>query len=492
MPVKTLAGSHRKRALARSPALLACAFVAALAAPAPAQEPAPEEGSPLPEQTEPAVAPASAEPPAAEPEPEPAPPAPASSSSEPSLLADTGSSDAEAEALAAALAASSSDEPVTDPGAIDFFGFADFTFAQPLKSGEFVYPFESFAVGNLNAYVGSALGDDWRWLSEVRFMYLPHGSVPAALVFSGAPRTNTSVTDYANYSRPVRWGSISIERAWLEREFHPLLNVRLGHFLSPYGIWNVDHGTPVIIPVVRPYVVGEALIPEHQTGIEVYGTWTDGGTQLGYHLTLSNGRGPFDTYQDLDHNRALGARLFVRQDVGIGSVTFGASGYRGNYTERHDQLGTNASGGFVTEYPIDQQYRELSLAMDLKWEWQGLLVQAEAMVNDAAYTRGHRPVDPNQAIFPGPPGLTADWRRYGYYGLVGYRTPFWGIMPYVFVEDYHSADSTAVAAVNAGLNIRSTPRVVLKAEFLHVWGYEGYVSSFEPGSQLFFQATWSF
>jgi len=481
-----LAGAGRRRTMS---AFLA-SVLAGAALPASARAQAPDDGS-SPTADVPAAGSDSAgnpQAPSTELAPEPTPTPPASSGPQPQPGSDTAPND-EADALVALA----SGAPETEEGKIDFYGFADFTYTLPLQDNSVFFPYDSFAVAHLNAYAGSELGDDWRWLSEVRFMYLPNGSVASADAYSGVPRTSTSVTDYGEQLRPVRWGSISIERAWLERTFHPLLNLRLGHFLTPYGIWNVDHGAPVIIPVARPYVVGETLFPQYQTGLELYGTWTDGGTQLGYHLSLSNGRGPIDTYQDLDHNKALGARLFGRQDVGLGVVTLGASAYRGNYTERHDQTAVDASQHLIMLHPIDAQYRELSLAADLKWEWEGLLLQAEAVVNDAVYVPGRRPPDPNQAVNPGPAGRAADSRRYGYYGLVAYRTPFWGIMPYAFAELYNlGAQATTVSATRAGLNIRSTPRVVLKAEYLHVWFPKGPEVFFRPGNEMVFQATWSF
>lgn len=373
---------------------------------------------------------------------------------------------------------------------IDFYGFADFSYYQPLQRNTFYAP-ESFAVGHVNFYVGSDLGDDWHWLSEVRLMYLPHGSYASSERFLVAPeRADTSVTDYSEQDRPVRWGGINIERVWVERRFHPLLNLRFGNFLTPYGIWNVDHGASVVIPTYRPYSVGEELFPQRQTGIEAYGTWTEGTTQLGYHLTLSNGRGPIDTYQDLDGNRAVGGRLFWRQDLPIGTLTLGVSGYKGTYTEADKEVRI-VDGDLGIYYPIDAQYRELSLAGDLKWEWLGLLLQAEVIVNEVAYSQGHRPLSTTPV--PGPAGYVADYQRYGYYALLGYRTPFWGIMPFALLEA--SWDGVVAATpwnMRGGFNIRTTPSVVIKLEFAHVWVPDAPAIYFKPADRLTAQLVWAF
>lgn len=395
----------------------------------------------------------------------------------------------ELDAALAALIHQDSDGTV-EQRTVDFYGFADFTYNQPLQRNSF-FPPETFAIGHLNVYAGSELGDGWHWLSEVRLMYLPHGSVASSERYAATPtRIDTSVTDYTEQERIVRWGGINIERVWVERRLHPLFNLRFGNFLTPYGVWNVDHGASVVIPTYRPYVIGEELFPQRQTGIEMHGTWTEGTTQLGYHLTLSNGRGPVDTYQDLDHNRAIGGRLFWRQDLPVGTLTLGASGYKGDYTEAHREVRVEG-GNLGIYYPVDAQYRELSLAADLKWEWQDLLLQAEVVINDTAYAPGRRP--PSTSPIPGPAGFAADYQRYGYYALLGYRTPLWSIMPFVLAEASWDGTVAATAwAVRGGLNIRSTPAVVIKLELSHIWVPDAPDIYFKPASRLAAQIVWAF
>ena len=89
-------------------------------------------------------------------------------------------------------------------------------------------------------------------------------------------------------------------------------------------------------------------------------------------------------------------------------------------------------------------------------------------MQDVKYSAEGRPAAPF-----GVPGLAPDYRRGGCYGLLGYRTPFWGIMPFAGIDHSEYGDSAAAvpstSAVWGGLNIRPTPRVVLKAQMIRVW-----------------------
>jgi hypothetical protein len=213
--------------------------------------------------------------------------------------------------------------------------------------------------------------------------------------------------------------------------------------------------------VRRPYIIGEGLIPQSQTGLEMYGSYNFEANLIGYHLTLSNVRGPVDTHQDFDTNKALGGRLYLRNDGLLGIITIGASAYHGLYTKRHDAI----TPAYVTEHVIDEQYKETTVAGDLQWEYEGALLQGEVMVNDIVHDDAHRPIAP---WIGGPQGLKADLRKFGVYGLVGYRTPFAGIMPF-FGGEYYDQGTVPSYAIWGGISMRPTPRVVLKAQGTHSW-----------------------
>ncbi len=424
----------------------------------------------------------------------PAPVAPAPTTAAPAATAPSAAETAAATAAAAEddsavneqLVADAAGKASGDEYKLDIYGFADFTYTHLLNKFYSGPPYNSFAVGNLNVYLASDLGSKFHSLAEVRFTYLPNGSTAFGPTGT-TTRTDTTVGDYADIGRPVRWGGIVIERAWLEYAAHPLLNIRAGHWLTPYGIWNVDHGSPTIIGVQRPYIVGDQLLPQSQTGLELYGKHDFSAFELGYHLTLSNGRGPIDTYQDLNNNKAIGGRLFMHADTPAGSVTLGGSFYTGRYTDRVQQLVINPDGTGAFAFPITQDYHEVSYAADLKWEYAGALVQSEFILNQIRYN------DPRPPLLGGT-GFVPDTQRWGVYGLAGYRFDFLGTMPYAELEYYDSGPALLgkSADVIGGLNIRPTGRVVLKAQYIYAW-FPG--SNLPPDSHynvLNFQAAWSF
>lgn len=414
----------------------------------------------------------------------------------------TASTDADADALVAALVAGGGDDPADtalaeiEEFALSVYGFADFTYTHRLNDFAFASPYPTFMVGNVNLYVGAELGSGWRSLVEFRLLYLPNGGTPADQALVTEPeRVDTTINDPADYGRPLRWGGVEIERAQLEYSAHSLLTLRVGQWLTPYGIWNVDHGSPVIIGVRRPYVVGEAIFPERQTGIMAFGSFFTGKTEIGYNLGLSNGRGPIDAYQDLDKNKAFTGRLFLNSELPLGTLSVGGSVYRGTFTDRFTRTVFTQEGELGIEYISTSRYDELGLAADLRWIWEGLTVQGELIMRDTSYDNALRPA---ATFVPGaPPGWVSDFRSVGWYALAAYRLPWWNIMPFIGGEGYTPGQELVqdAGAIWGGLNIRPVPRVVLKAQYTQSWftGETGTPPVGDDGIKaLDLQAAWSF
>jgi hypothetical protein len=375
---------------------------------------------------------------------------------------------------------------------LNIYGFADFTFAKRLstKSSDIILPPKStFYIGNFNVYLNAEQGR-WRTLSEVRFTYLPDGTPTTDATTGASGRISTAYVDYSDWGREKKVGGVIIERIWLEYMAHPLLTIRAGQFLTPYGIWNVDHGSPVVIGVTRPFIVGNEWLPSHQTGIELYGSQGFDRTQVGYHLTLSNGRGPLDSYQDLDSNKAVGWRLWVKHDAPIGTFTLGTSGYKGRYTDSTEVTGL-ANGKLSFSYPETEVYDELNLAADLKWSWGGYLFQSEALVHDVRYKDPFRPKP--QFAAPGSASWAPNARYWGYYAMTGYRFNWYGIMPFVMnqYQSWGRENGFTTWEVSGGLNIRPNEMVVLKVVALGIWRPDPGVFS-KSESQFAAQVAWSF
>jgi hypothetical protein len=357
-----------------------------------------------------------------------------------------------------------------DAPSVHVYGFADFNVSRPYLDKQ--SPFRAladstvFAVGNVNLYLASNLTHGFSSLIEVRLTYMPGGSFdPTGQV------TTTYATDAASYGRSERWGGIVLQRVHLDYSYNSLLNVRVGQFLTPYGIWNVDHGSPTVIPQFKPYPIGNAYFPERQVGAEVFGTYLVKNTTLGYHLTLSNGRGDVET-ADFDKNKALGGRLFLANDA-LGSLKLGLSAYGGRAT--YDvSLGINAGASGITSIAqvSANQYDELALAGDLLWEWKNLRVQGEGLVSQVRYTDDGRRL--RTTPLGAPLGLVPDHVAWAWYGLIGYRFPWLSTMPFVLIDQFRHALGAGPAATfnigskaigyNFGLNLRPIPTVVLKCQ----------------------------
>jgi hypothetical protein len=459
LPARALAQAQAAGTIAAEPAAEPAAAPAAAATPAPA--------APVKAQTAvPAAAPAA---PAAEP-----------AAADASAAADAGTTaaaDTSADLTPAELAAldlgggeqQALDTSLHVGGFMDFSAIAVLSTDHTSPSAQLAVGDDlSFMVGSLNVYLQKDLTESLRTMAEIRFTYLPNGFTrdPA-----GTHLVSTSVGDYGGPAETLKWGGIEIERAYLDWSLSQWLTLRLGQFLTPYGIWNVDHGSPVVIAALRPYAVSGGFLPERQTGIEAFGRWdafTDG--TLGYHLTLSNGTGPISEYRDLDSNKAIGARVYLEYRA-LGVAQAGVSGYLGRDSSAALALELSPSGEIGFKKTFDSQADYQAIAFDLQWKYEGLQAQGEWVGRRALYTdEGRTPVLTAGALGVPPNALAADTFDSSGYVLLGYRFAWLGVMPFATVE-YEHQTIYGLAANNTwsqiGLNIRPISEVVVKVEYVH-------------------------
>jgi hypothetical protein len=378
--------------------------------------------------------------------------------------------------------------------ALKIYGFGDVGFRQmlvPDTSPWLIYlnRHASFFVGHLNVYFDSQLAERWRALAEVRFTYLPQGGWRTT---NGVlTHRDTRTADYTDFTRDRAVGGLMIERGTIEYSASPWLSIQAGQFLTPYGIWNVDHGSPVIIGVSPPYIVGARLLPDSQVGLLAHGRVSlVEDVELGYAVGVSNGRTDLIAYEDLDDNKALTGRLSLTYR-GLGELTVGSTFYAGTTTDNTRAIYFEGSSPKSREN-LTYKLEERSFAFDVRWLKDDLHFQAEAIVNDRKLTEGLRP----QANG----GLEPDRRNAGGYGLVGYRTPLFGVMPYVKGE--YSPDPALqnigvdqnVVLFTGGLNFRPVPRVVFKAEYTYGFFPDAKPNTFadNPLAGVDLQIAWAF
>jgi hypothetical protein len=458
----------RHRTPLRASSLLVFAAACAVSLPAAAQtQPANPYDAPLAAEAAPAATPGATPTPAPTPDvpPEPStealvpppPAAPAAAAPATPAAAVEANEPPDDELMAELDAELMADNAASEPR-LNLYGFADLTFYKYFlhKDNGFrgvLYTESAFAVGNLNLYLSSNLGSGWSSMAEVRFSYLPNGA--REIVNGEVERTETNVADYSNLGVDRRTGSVLIERVYLQYMPTSYLTFRAGQWLTPYGIWNVDHGSPTIIPVVRPFTISFALIPERQTGIQAELTHDlADDLRVAAILGVSNGKGPVDEYADLDSNKAVLARVQATWRT-KGTLQVGTTAYYGRYTDLSQ----------TTDH-VQEQYDELAIGADVLYKLGGFHLQAEFISNQRRYTDDGRPMRNAVEYWP-------DFARFGTYGVVGYRFDWLGLMPFVMGEYFELPNifeparppaDDAVIHLMSGLNARPTGNVTLKLQ----------------------------
>jgi hypothetical protein len=347
------------------------------------------------------------------------------------------------------------------------YGFLDFGLkkAFPAKDPFYAALIErklTFVLGNINLYIDAQPAPSWRALIETRLTTYPHGTETVSAT-GDFGRIDNRIYDTGSPSgrNEVIWGGVVLERAQIEHTMLDLFNLRVGYFLTPYGIWNVDHGTPTLISLVLPSSQVEGALPARQLGVQAYGGTVSGDVELGYAAYVSNGRAPF--LEDPTDGKAFGGRVhadFVGPDR---RLKLGLSGYVGDSLETKKTLRVG-DGGVAIDVDPTYAYSEWGLGADASLDWGNFRLRTEGLVHSIQHEAGkHEPIAFAQ------PGLThPNHLSYYWYSIIAYR---WrAFEPYSYTELKYVTPRDGYFDLGylpgLGLNIYFSPQAQLKTQYV--------------------------
>jgi hypothetical protein len=262
--------------------------------------------------------------------------------------------------------------------------------------------------------------------------------------------------------------------------------VRGGWFLTPYGNWNEDHGSPVLLAAFTPYLVAYEYVPNQQMGLELFGSRDLAeGLTLEYAGTLSNGRSPQADYRDLSDNKAVGLRLKLSYQAGDVYARLGAYGYLGSYTDSTETEVVKLTSNLTLDpkanpfigiiYNTTDAYNEKALTFDAQVRYKGLRLFSEVAIDDIRYTTAPN-LSGQAVLFGAPANVTvygANHRGYACFGLAGYEfglgKKLWNmkLTPYAGAEIAVPDDTETnenVVAYRFGVNVKPAAFVTAKVE----------------------------
>lgn len=351
----------------------------------------------------------------------------------------------------------------------------------------------TFLVSNLNIYFNSQISRSLSAVSEIKFSFLPFGQEYGFEAEYNGADTGQKYSAVGGkeghfYRDPLSsqeyyTGGIYIERVYLDYAPLDWLKIKAGRFLSPYGIWNIEHGSPIVTMVRVPYMQIRAMVPLAQTGLEIYGRFFPTYELfLDYALTVSNGRERF-SFQDLDDKKAFGARLHLSYEGDKATVSFGGYLYYGNYTKIRKQVLIDTENKKLGVKQIDEGVRnELVIATDLLVKFWGIKLQSEFIYRRDEVEVPRPLLYEDQVLLAGDltGELTGDYiyfdpsnTGYDVYTLLAYTLPLqrwlgqFLITPYVYWERSRYMDTKPILNLTqyvGGINLQPHPNVVLKLE----------------------------
>jgi hypothetical protein len=339
-----------------------------------------------------------------------------------------------------------------------------------------------FSLQNLNLYFVFFPYKGFTVFSEIRFMFSPTGKQEYSPVYNVYTPFDNSITDSQGYS--FRYGSIYIERAYIEWNTYEFFKVRAGRMLTPYGIWSQEHGAPVVTSIRVPALVNPlggltAGVPPAVTGFEVFGTLAHhkSGFMFDYAMYVGNNWTESEPINDFTADRkAFGGYINFRMPTIANRLDFevGLSAYSGqrkNEAYRYYMMYSSAALKFNTVNQMDtiwSMHFKISLGnLPAKGTF---IVQGESMKQYVRQKNTGAIIVANKEPMKITPGYSNDYFQYFSYIQAEYQFLGW-ITPYFRYEYLYNQNANQWLVYRsgdifiAGMNIKPVPILVLKFEF---------------------------
>lgn len=271
-----------------------------------------------------------------------------------------------------------------------FYGFADMSITKYFpKDQSFVRSIHRldekvyFNLNHINLYGSFQPNKHLRFLTELSFQDKPVYDAPTyGMIYNMPPILDTVFTEPSPAPKNkvqkgiamYEWGSFSVERALFTVFLNRYFNLSFGKFITPAGIWNVDHGSPVIMTIEQPSQYSHAEIyPKSQIGIMEEGTVFLGDADLSYSVYLSSGRDDQPIYKPND--LSVGGQLRFGLPV-LDEFRIGLTGYTGRVNAKLRSTVINLEG---MEY-VDENmllFRENIIGADFRISKNPVTLQCE-------------------------------------------------------------------------------------------------------------------
>lgn len=230
-------------------------------------------------------------------------------------------------------------------------------------------------------------------------------------------------------------GKIFLEQVYTDYAPTAQTNLRIGRFLTPTGIWSVNHYPPFVPTQSRPQYL-EKIFPLTTDGIQLSGALNTGDNNLAYFLYAGNGEGNTGK-GDANEEKAYGVRA-EWQILSLRDLKFGVSYYQDVMNDATEKI---AYGG------------------DIQFSIGPFRVQAEYAVGDYI----HHATDDDHIEHGYEEG--EEHKATGYYAQIQYDIDQWTfVYRYDYYESTHDLGVSSIRVNVGGINYHWTPTIVTKVE----------------------------